>query len=199
MYKKQLTFQKIACLLAVVAAGVCFVYSLGVMTDLYDSLYTTMMNPADLTQTFVPGSIIYYDMQGFNKTLLGISIGMLLVSALLYLTNTQVRRKYYIGNYVATALYAGLSLGVCVWLHGQISAYKQQFLTTVDFAALESFAKMWKSTFTDSTFWFDAHYFVMAMFGLAIAAVVGNVVWKVVLVRNENRLIEEDKRKEAKV
>ena len=55
MYKKQLRFQKFACLFAIIAAAVSFVYALGIMTDLYDSLYATMMNPNDLTQTSVPG------------------------------------------------------------------------------------------------------------------------------------------------
>lgn len=199
MYKKQLTLQKIACLLAIVAAGVCFAYSLGVMTDLYDSLYTTMLNPADLSQTFVPGSIIYYDMQEFNKTLLSVSIGMLLASGLLYLTNTQVRRKYYIGNFLATLVYVCGALGVSGWLHKEISMYKEQFLTTVDFAALESFAKMFKSLYTESTFWFDAHYAVMALLGITAVLLVVNAIWKAVLMKAENRLIEEGERKEATV
>lgn len=199
MYKKQLTLQKIACLLAIVAAGVCFAYSLGVMTDLYDSLYTTMLNPADLSQTFVPGSIIYYDMQEFNKTLLSASIGMLLASGLLYLTNTQVRRKYYIGNFLATLVYVCGALGVSGWLHKEIAMYKEQFLTTVDFAALESFAKMFKSLYTESTFWFDVHYVVMALLGITSVILVVNAIWKVVLMKAENRLIEEGKRKEATV
>lgn len=199
MYKKQLTLQKIACLLAIVAAGVCFAYALGLMTDLYDSLYTTMLNPADLSQTFVPGSIIYYDMQEFNKTLLSVSIGMLLASGLLYLTNTQVRRKYYIGNFLATLVYVCGALGVGGWLHKEISMYKEQFLTTVDFAALESFSKMFKSLYTESTFWFDVHYVVMALLGITAVILVVNAIWKVALMKAENRLIEEGKRKEATV
>lgn len=199
MYKKQLTLQKIACLLAIVAAGVCFAYALGLMTDLYDSLYTTMLNPADLSQTFVPGSIIYYDMQEFNKTLLSVSIGMLLASGLLYLTNTQVRRKYYIGNFLATLVYVCGALGVSGWLHKEISMYKEQFLTTVDFAALESFSKMFKSLYTESTFWFDVHYVVMALLGITAVILVVNAIWKVALMKAENRLIEEGKRKEATV
>ena len=84
MYKKQLGFQKIICMICVIAAAVSFVYSLGIMTDIYDSLYSTMMDPNDLTQTFVPGSIIYYDMQDFNKLFMVLSIGLLLSAALLY-------------------------------------------------------------------------------------------------------------------
>ena len=80
MYKKQLVFQKYACLLAVIAAAVSFVYSLGIITDIYDTLYSTMMNPNDLTQTFVPGSIIYYDMQEFNRQFTNISIVLILTA-----------------------------------------------------------------------------------------------------------------------
>ena len=66
MYKKQLKLQKILCLLAIGTSVIIFLYALGIMTDLYDTLYSTMRNPADLTQTDVPGSIVYYNMQGFN-------------------------------------------------------------------------------------------------------------------------------------
>ena len=99
MYKKQLVFQKAACLLAIIAAAVSFVYSLGIITDIYDSLYSTMMNPNDLTQTMVPGSIIYYDMQAFNKQFLYLSIGLILLACFLFITNTHSRRKYYITNF----------------------------------------------------------------------------------------------------
>ena len=68
MYKKQMKLQKILCLLAIFSSALVFIYSLGLMTDLYDSLYGTMTDPSDLSKTSVPGSIIYYDMQGFNNT-----------------------------------------------------------------------------------------------------------------------------------
>jgi len=93
MYKKQLRFQKIACLLAIIAAAVMFLYSLGMITDIYDSLYSTMRNPNNLLDTKVPGSIIYYDMQDFNKQMVTYSIGLILLGCLLFVTNTQVRRR----------------------------------------------------------------------------------------------------------
>lgn len=189
MYKKQLGFQKIACLLAVIAAAVSFVYSLGIITDIYDALYSTMRNPNDLTQTSVPGSIIYYDMQGFNKQLLYVSIGLILLACLLYLTNTHVRRKYYVGNYVATALYSVAALAACVWSHIQISAFKVQFLTTVDFEALKAYSELWKTPYIESTFWLDLHYAVAALSVAAVIALVGNAVWKVAMMRGEKKLI----------
>lgn len=193
MYKKQLVYQKYVCLLALIAAAVSFVYSLGVITDIYDSLYATMMNPDDLTQTFVPGSIIYYDMQAFNKAYTNVSIVLILAAALLYLMNTQIRRKYYIGNYVAIGVYSVATLGVTVWSHLQIEAFKVQYLTTVDFEALKSFSEMWNKTYIESTFMLDLHYAVAAISVIAVAALIGNMVWKIRLMKEEDALIKAGK------
>lgn len=193
MYKKQLRFQKFACLFAIIAAAISFIYSLGIMTDIYDSLYSTMRNPNDLTQTSVPGSIIYYDMQGFNKTFLYLSIGLILAAAFLFVSNTNVRRKYYIGNYIATAIYSVATLGVTIWSHVQISAFKVQYLTTVDFEALREYADLWDTLYTDSTFWLDLHYFVGAIAIASVAALVGNAIWKVQMMRGEEALLKSGK------
>ncbi len=193
MYKKQLLFQKYACLFAMIAAAVSFVYSLGVVTDIYDSLYSTMMNPDDLTQTFVPGSIIYYDMQPFNKMYMNVSIGLILLACLIYLTNTHIRRKYYIGNYVAIGLYSAATLGVTVWSHMQISAFKTQYLTTVDFEALKSFAEMWNKTYINSTFMLDLHYIVAVVAIASVAALIGCAVWKVKMMNAEDALLKAGK------
>ena len=50
MYKKQLTAQKMICLAAIIVSAIFFLYTLGIMTDLYDSLYSTMRNPDDYTE-----------------------------------------------------------------------------------------------------------------------------------------------------
>ena len=77
MYKKQLTVQKILCLAALIMSALVFLYSLGIMTDLFDSLYQTIHNPNDPSSTEVPGSYIYYNMQGFNRMFLIFSIGLM--------------------------------------------------------------------------------------------------------------------------
>lgn len=193
MYKKQLRFQKFACLFSVIAAAVSFIYSLGIMTDIYDSLYSTMMNPNDLTQTFVPGSIIYYDMQDFNKLFVYLGIVLILLACALYLTNTQVRRKYYIGNYVSIGLYSIATIAVAAWSHIQISAFKVQYLTTVDFEALKSFAETWGKTYIESTFWLDLHYLVLALAVASVVVLLANMVWKIQLMRAEDALVKEGK------
>ena len=69
MYKKQMKFQKAVCLLVLAASVIVFLYSLGIMTDLYDALYTTIGapdKPDNTRRNPVAGAFIYYDMQGFN-------------------------------------------------------------------------------------------------------------------------------------
>lgn len=193
MYKKQLVFQKMVCLFCVIAAAVSFVYALGMITDIYDSLYTTMRNPNDLTQTKVPGSIIYYDMQDFNKQFVNCSIALILLGCALLVTNTHSRRKYYFTNYLAVGVYSLATLAVAVWSHLQIQGFKHQFLTTVDFEAMKEFSDMWGTLYLDNTFLLDLHYLVLGLAVVAVAALLGNMIWKITLMRNEKELIENGK------
>lgn len=193
MYKKQIKCQKLLCILAIVACAVTFLYALGLMTDLYDALYSTMRNPYDLTETDVPGSILYYDMQDFNRSLLKYSIGLILLACLLFLTQTHVRRKYYIGNYVSVGLFSVASVAYSVWAHGCIEGYKNAFLTQVDFEALKKHAKMWKTAYVDSTFWFDVHYVVYPVLLAVTALLLVNLIWKIRLMKAEQRLIAAGK------
>lgn len=192
MYKKQMALQKALCLLAIIAGALVFLYALGIMTDLYDTLYSTMRNPADLTQTDVPGSIVYYTMQQFNSVFLHYSIVLLLLACLLYLTNTHTRRRYYIGNYVAVGVYVAASVYIAFWAHGYIEIFKAKFLS-VDFEALKAHAELWKTAYTDSTFWFDIHYAVFAFLLLVCAALIASTVWKLRLMKEEKRLLDAGK------
>ena len=192
MYKKQMKMQRIACYLSIAASALVFLYALGIMTDLYDMLYTMVPVPDDPTSVKVAGAMIYYDMQGFNKSLLGASIGLILSSVLLFITNTHARRKYYIGNYAAIAISAVANIGVALWAHGQIAAYKAQYLSTVDFEQLERRLSR-AGTYTDSTFWFDVNTGLFAFALIVVALLVVCAVWKANLMKNERRLIEAGK------
>ena len=196
MYKKQLKLQKILCFLAIVSSVLIFLYALGIMTDLYDTLYSTMKNPADLTETDVPGSIVYYNMQAYNSYFLRESIVLILFSCLLFLTNTHVRRKYYIGNYISVAIFAIANIYVAIEAHGYIEAFKERFLR-IDFAARKEHAEMWKTAYTDSTFWFDIHYAVFAFSILVAILLVVSTIWKIRLMKEEARLIAVGKEKTA--
>lgn len=192
MYKKQLTLQKILCFLALVSSVVIFLYALGIMTDLYDTLYSTMRNPADLTQTDVPGSIVYYNMQSWNSYFLHCSIVLILLACLLFITNTHIRRRYYVGNYIAIGAFVAANCFVAFESHSYIEAFKARFLM-VDFEALKAHAALWKTAYTESTFWFDAHYAVFALSILVSLGLIACTVWKIRLMKEEKQLIAAGK------
>ena len=196
MYRKQLTWQKILCFAAIAVSAIVFLYALGLMTDLYDSLYPAMMDPNNIDNTYVPGSQIYYHMQPYNKQLLSASIVLILLSCALFITSTHTRRRYYVGNILTSVAWAAAGAVISVWAHGQSELYKAEFLQ-VDFKSLEMFSKMMKKPYIDSTFWFDAHYVVFALVLLVCALLVHNFIWKHQLMRAEQQLIEEGRRKTA--
>lgn len=184
-------FQKLVCFATLIASAIIFIYSLGLVTDLYDAFYTTMRDPNNIYNSKVDGSWIYYDIQPFNHNLTTAAIVLIGCSVLLFLTNTHSRRKYYIANYVATIINAVVSIGIAVWGIINISAFKTQFLTTIDFPALKEYAEKWNTLYTESTFWFDIGY---VAFGFLIAVVVLtiiNLVWKRMLMKSEALLIKE--------
>jgi hypothetical protein len=183
--------QRIFCIFALIAAACVFIYSLGMLTDLYDSLYPMMRNPDNLEETDVPGSIIYYDMQPFNHQLVISAIALILLAALLFVTSTSSRRKYYVGNYIATCLNVAAEIGVSVWAHLQISSFKSQFINTVDFDALEMWSGIWETPAMtkSSTFWFDIHYLVFALVLIAAVLLIVNVIWKRRLMQGEKALL----------
>jgi len=189
MYKKHLKVQKIICLAAIIVSVIVFIYALGIMTDLYDALYSTMRNPADHTQTDVPGSLIYYEMQAFNRYFLNCSIILILLACLLFITNTHCRRKYYIGNYISIGAFSVFSIYLAINASRLISICKQKWLK-VDFAALKEHADMWGTLYTESTFWFDIRFLVFGLLLVVVAALIGNAYWKMQLMKEEEQLLE---------
>lgn len=192
MYKKQLTGQKILCFAALAVCALVFLYSLGLSTDLFDGLFYTLPEESRLetAKVNVPGAEIYYQIQPFNRQLLNYSIVLILLAVLLFITNTHSRRKYYIGNAVSTFAFSAAGIGLSLWAHGQVESYKAKFLQ-IDFEAYQKYATRRRKNYIESTFWFDAHYFVFAMVILVCLLLAANYVWKMQLMRAEKRLIEE--------
>lgn len=188
MYKKQLVFQRIVCMLMLFASGIVFVYSLGLMTDLYDSLYSTMMNPDDYLETTVEGSVIYYDMQQFNHNLTYLAIGLILVTLVLFITNTHSRRKYYIGNYIAIGISVVCNVAASVWALTEVFTYKAQY-QKIDFEQLKFHSELWNTYYTESTFWFDISVVVFGILLVVTVLLVVNLILKLIMMKEEKRLI----------
>ena len=192
MYKKQMTFQKIVCMFVLIASALVFVYSLGICTDLYDAFSKAVMYPDDpeYTTSYVEGAMVYYDMFGFNSMFTKLSIGVILVTLILFITNTHARRKYYIGNYIAVGLSTVANIGISIWCIPQIMNYKKQY-KQVDFEALKAFSKDWGTLYIgpEDTFWFDVSFLVFGILWLASCLLILNVVWKVIMMKAEENAI----------
>ena len=191
MYRKQMKFQKLICFLLLVASALVFVYSLGLSTDLHDSLKNTMRDDYDHHITDVYGAWIYYDIQPFNHNLTTAAIILILVSVVLFVFNNHSRRKYYLANYITTGLSSAANIGISVWAIINIMSFREQYVTTVDFEALKIYCEEWNSYYTDSTFWFDISFVVFGILIVFTALNIFNAIWKFKLMKEEARLIEE--------
>ncbi len=290
MYKKQMSVQKILCILSVIASALVFVYSLGIMTDMYDMLYflsgrdktvdtsvfynmqdtrvfeyegvsyrtalsvaagapasvtpdsftksstvsrvatakdaegkpvlilvdkaqanadlTALegIDPATLAEaapeegTAAAAKLTTRSIPGFVHKLELAGIGLILISCLLFVTNTHLRRKYYISNFIATFLVLVANAAVAVWAHMNILVYRGQFLD-LDFETIRNWLEKNKygDLFTESTFWFDIHY---AVFGFALVIsvlLIVNVIWKCSLMSKERALLASGARGNTEV
>ncbi|MCR5739804.1 MAG: hypothetical protein K6G43_08290 [Lachnospiraceae bacterium] len=189
MYRKQMTLQKIVCFIMLASSVITFAYSLGIMSDLYESFYYSIRSTENPARNPIAGSLIYYDMQDFNKAFLKAGIALILISLILFVTNTHIRRRYYIGNVIAVMANVIANIAVTIWASAQIGAYKDKFLNEVDFQAFREYADLMKSYYTESTFWFDVHIYVFGFGILACLLLVANLIWKFVLMDQEQKLI----------
>lgn len=190
MYKKQMTLQRIVCFAALAAGALVFLYSLGLMTDLYDNAFYYYAE--DIANPMVAGSEIYYHMQGFNQNLTTAGIALILLACAQFVAQNHARRKYYIANYITIAVNTVASVAVSVWGLLNVMSYRAQYLT-IDFETLETYSQLFGFSFTDSTFWFDVAWVVFGLLIVSAAVNVYNLILKRNVMASEKKLLEESK------
>lgn len=191
MYKKQMTLQRITSFILLAAAVLVFVYSLGIMTNLHDTL-ALVSTYAESSRNYVKGATIFLEMQPFNRELTTAGIILILSAVALFVFRSNDRRKYYIANYITIGINAVANVAVSIWALISVFAYKAQYLQ-IDFEKLKTVAEKYDVLYNKSTFWFDASIAVFGFVFLATALSIANLVFKVILMRAEKKLIEEGK------
>ena len=194
MYKKQLTIQKILCFTTLIVCALVFVYSLGIMTDLYDLIRgkNNIGIEDDPYKTEVAGSWIYYEMQPFNRAFTTNSIVLLLLGVFLFITGTHSRRRYYFGNFLSVSLFSIAGIAFSVWCHIQIEDFRSRFLQ-LDFESLRAVSDKMKGFYSESTIWFDLHYVIFGLLLAVILLLIANVFFKLHLMREESHLLSAGK------
>ncbi|MCR5564582.1 MAG: hypothetical protein K6F59_02135 [Gammaproteobacteria bacterium] len=184
--KIQMKIQKIICFLALFASAFAFIFSLGVSTTVYNLNQTT---------AFMPGVIAdgYYDaVQEFNHKYVLECIGLIVLAVLLFITQTSKRRNYYVSNYVAILAFTGYSLFVAITSLQTLQGFKETFLNETDFEMWKMIHEMIDAVrYTESTFWFDINMIMLIIVVIASALLVLNLVWKIVLMVNEAKLLKK--------
>lgn len=197
MFRQQMKFQKIMTYAVLAVCVLCFVYSLGLMTDIYDTFYLTMVDPDNIDDTPVQGSQIYYHMQDFNKQLLTVAIVLIVVSLTMFIAGMHNRRKYYVLNYISTGLVAVCNIAASIWMLIKIAFYRAEYVQ-IDFEALKKFIETHPNVkYNDSTFWFDIGYVICVLLIVSALAVTGNLIWKIIITKRENELLNGSATKEV--
>lgn len=204
MYKKQMILQRIVCYIVLVAAALVFVYSLGLLTDMYEMkldyhaerYYKAGMTEEALSKVKVPGAEIYYDMQDFNSALTTSGIVLILLAVTQFIFQNQNRRKYYIANYITVGANAIGAIYYSYWGLSNILSYKERYLK-IDFEELKKINERYDFAYTESTFWFDAGKFVFVFVLVAMVLNLLNMVWKICLMNNEKKLVQAGKEGKA--
>ena len=187
MFKPQMKFQKVLFIVLMILSGAVFVYSLGIMTDLY-GLYQTQALGG------VPGSQIFIDMQKYNHNMVLISIGLIIISCLPFIFASNTRRKYYIGNTVSTYIQAGAFVGAAVYLAINALKFRSQFVNTVDFEFYKTIADAMNFMYTDSTGYFLVGLLMAVLLLAGAGAAVYNLNWKTKLVKQEDAILKGEVR-----
>lgn len=188
MYKKQMILQRIACFLVLGAAALVFIYSLGLVTDLYDNNFNFYAQ--NLKRPKVAGTEVYYYIQDFNRALTASGLVLILLALAQFVAQNHARRKYYIANYITVGVNTVAAIGISVWALINIFSYKAQYVS-IDFDALAAEAEKYGFTWYYSTFWFDIAIAVFAILLVATVVNVANLFLKRTLMKAEQQLIKE--------
>lgn len=198
--KKQMTFQKIFCYVMLVSCALCFVFSLGISTSLYNATLANgcviITEQGEILEG-VPGAEIYYEIQPFNKLLVRMTIVMILLTVLQFVTKNNSRRKYYVSNYVSIALLVIGNIAISGWAIYELSYWREYYLT-IDFDAWKQFSELYSVVkYTDSTFWFDMPMILFVVNMLCCGVMVFNLIWKIMLMRYENQVLNNSAKVEG--
>ena len=194
MYKKQMILQRIVCYALLVATTLVFIYSLGLVTDMYEAGFGFWAENYEKFAPQVEGTEVYYLIQGFNSELTICGIVLILLAVSQFLFQNHARRRYYIANYITVGVNTIAAIAAYVWALGEISTYRELYLK-VNFEQLKEVNELWGNVYkyTDSTFWFDFGEVVFAFLLITTVLNVANLVFKILLMNAEKKLIEAGK------
>lgn len=202
--KTQMKFQKYICLIMLILSALSLVYAFfylsGSMAELGQNRKSDPSSAEQFVPTFEPaegkyGYRLFEDIQPFNNTLMYCGIVMVFLAVFLYITACNKRRKYYITNYIAIGACAGTNIVMSIVLMAINASWRSKFLN-VDFDAWYKVNEIYiqnmpeSAHYSESTLWFDLGFVVYALIIVASIVLILNLVWKILLMRGEKKLLD---------
>ena len=182
MFKSQMKFQKILTLVLLLFAAVCFVFSIGIATDMYGLYLSSAVSYFD-------GINLFNEIQTYNHYAVIFSIVLICSCLLPYIFATNTRRLYYIDNYVSIGVQAGFFVFYGVYIMINSIIYKNRFLTEVDFESYKEAAEMFNFKYSESTFFFDAGVVLAILCVVMVGLILFNLVWKLRIMKQEKEIL----------
>ncbi len=195
--KTQMKFQRIMCIIMIVVGALsaiyCFMYCTGALANIGITVEKSLGAPKYAEGFEGPGQL-YIDVQPFNQTLLILSIVMIVVAVSLYITATNKRRNYYVDNYVATGLVCATDIGISIYIMVQNGIFLSRFNALMaDPAVVAKYEELAAANKTmdcvTSNWTFVLGFVIYSIVILACVALVLNLVWKIMLMRGEKKLL----------
>ena len=182
MFKSQMKFQKILTLVLLIFAAVCFVFSLGITTDMYGLYLCSAVSYFD-------GINLFSEAQPYNRAAVILSIVLILTCLLPYIFATNKRRLYYIDNYASIGVQGGFFLFYGVYILINSIKLKTRFLTEIDFAAYKETTELFQFKYSESTFFLDMGIVLSVLCFVMVGLMAFNLIWKLKIMKQEKELL----------
>lgn len=129
---------------------------------------------------------------GFNDKLVSGALAALIVTLSLLITSCNKRRNYYISNYVAIGATAAYNIGFAAWLISNLAKYEAKFNAVNHQQLIEWFAKEKFKEVDTNVICFSLGYVLAALLIVVAGLLVFNLIWKITLMRRENKLLQNN-------
>lgn len=183
-------------LVSLVITAITFVFGLFFLTGSlgYAGNYITVAG-TDLigAKEFVEKS------QGYVRTFVSLAIVFIVLAALLFITSCNKRRKYYITNYIAIGLFVAFALAMVIYIFIMVGNTKDLFLHSIDWqrvAVQVADHPEWPMNSSEN-YQFAVGYVVAVLIMIDAVLLVLSTVWKVLLMKGEQKLLEQSAKVES--
>lgn len=183
-------------LVSLIIGALCIVYALIFCSGTIYQLQKEYDTLRDIE--YVEGAKeIYTVSQGVSDTLLILGIIMILAVVLNYITATHKRRNYYITNYVSIAIVTIYALVLAVIMFVLVSNCSSVFYGLDMDAMKADFETENPGLWNYNDWMFSVGYVLAVILILDAIGFVVNLVWKLLLMKGEKKLLENGFVKEA--